>query len=74
MGHVGEQLESEKEDPPSTAREWLEQAKPFVLLMPAKKLCIEKALLWLKQLEAHTKAQAEKEEEEEEEAPDGLFA
>ena len=33
-----------------SAHEWLEKAKPLVLLRPAAKLCIEKALKFLPKL------------------------
>ena len=38
-----------------TAEAWLEKAKPLVLLRPAAKLCVEKALAFLPKLKAwHT--------------------
>ena len=50
------------------AHEWLEKVKPKVLLRPAAKLCVEKALNFLPKLkaglEAHEKAGADEVEDD----------
>jgi hypothetical protein len=43
------------------AQEWLEKAKPKVLLRPAAKICVDKALKFLPKLKAAIEAEAEAE-------------
>jgi hypothetical protein len=74
---MGEQLSSsggvlgELED--ETAQSWLEKTKPKLMLRPAAKLCVEKALKFLPKLQAGlvaARAAAEGEEEEDDDMDD----